>query len=90
MSWLNNSIEAVARLRAARALDRAEIEADAQVLLGQKSRSGALWELREQEQSVGDDRDARRRIQAIRDAVFRLSPRPPKADTATRMLYRDL
>jgi hypothetical protein len=79
-----------ARLAAARE-EKARAETQARALLSRVSRREALHELRMEEQQVGADRAAKRRIEAVPAAVYRLSKNdPPRFDTATRMHYRDL
>jgi hypothetical protein len=77
-----------ARLAASRQ-DKALAETQARALLSRVSRREALHELGMEERQAGADRAAKRRIAAVRDAVCRLATDAPRADTATRMHYRD-
>ena len=74
--------------REARRRERASIEAEARSLLVGMGRGAVLRVLAERARAANDDPKMTRRLAAVRQMVIRLTP--PKADTATRMLYRDL
>lgn len=65
------------------------IDIEARALLTAKGRAGALYDLAERFRAVGLSSAERYRIAAVMERVQRLSPRPPKADVASRMLYSD-
>jgi hypothetical protein len=68
---------------------RSRAENDARAFIARVSRRQALHELREQADAAAGDPARRRHIAAVREAVLRLTRHQTKADTATRMLYRD-
>jgi len=90
MPVLRNLIESVKRRRMAAQAARETAEQEARVLLSRVSYRQALHELRERQARERDAPEVRRRLEAIRNALFRLSTDHRRADTATRMHYRDL
>ena len=89
MAWLANLVAPLVRLRDARRLEAQAVDAEAQDLIAEKSRDGALWAIREQMERADGDARVRRRLIALQAAIFRLAPRTHRGDTATRMLYRE-
>lgn len=72
-----------------KAASNQEVRAEARRLVASKGRAGALFDLTERRQAVGLSAIERRRLAKVIAAVQMLTARPPKADLATRMLYRD-
>jgi hypothetical protein len=67
-------------------------EAKVERLVAEGGREEALRAIRSLRNLAHADPDARREAHALQAALDRLSPappRPPRTDTATRMLYRD-
>lgn len=81
-------IAGLRRRAKARADEKRALRAEAEALLAGSTRIAALLEL-DARAAVAEDVSARRRIEALRMFVYDLAPRPPRSDTATRMLYRD-
>lgn len=65
----------------------AVVEAEARALIAEKGRIGALFALDAMRNAARTGAD-RRRASDLQAAINRLAPRPSRADTATRMLYR--
>lgn len=76
----------------ARAERKRAAEAKVRRLVAEGGRDGALHVIHDLRKRAYADPIARREAHALQTALDRLSPAPPRtarADTATRMLYRD-